>query len=195
MDFLIYSRAAAHAMKADDNPALDERHWSYMDRFADSMVARGPTLAPDREISTGSMHVLGLPGPDAARRFVAEEPYNRAGLYETHSVWLFDNLLGRTMWDVPRHASEPRFLVLAVVGDDVARSPHPVPAADLSATLRDRLILYGALRAVEGGAVVGVVLAVQAPTRAAVDSLAREAISPLGRPHVAVHDWEFGGRS
>jgi uncharacterized protein len=195
MDFLIYSRAATSAVDADDDRALDERHWSYMDRFSDSMIARGPTLAPDRETFTGSMHVLSLPDADAARRFVAEEPYNRAGLYEQHSVWLFDNLLGRTMWEVQREASGPRFLVIAAVDDEVAGSPPPVPAADLSATLRDRLILYGALRAVEGGAIVGIVLAVQAPTRAAVDSLAREAIAPSDeRSRAVVHDWEFGGR-
>ena len=42
MDFLTYSRAATSAV--DSDWALDERHWSYMDHFADSMIARGPTL-------------------------------------------------------------------------------------------------------------------------------------------------------
>ena len=63
MDFLVYSRAAAHAA-------------------------------------------------DSARRFVADEPYNRAGLYERHSIWLFENLLGQTMWEFPA-SDEPLFLVLA----------------------------------------------------------------------------------
>jgi hypothetical protein len=194
VNFLVYSRAASDAGAADDR-TLNERHWWYMDRFADAMIARGPTLAPDRETFTGSMHVLGLPNPDAARRFVAEEPYNRAGLYEQHSVWLFDNLLGRTMWEFPYGASEPRFLVLAVVGDERMRSPEPVPVADLPAALRDRLILYGALRAATGGPVVGIALAVQAPTRTSVDSLTRVAVAPLGSHAAAtVHDWEFGGR-
>ena len=194
MDFLIYSRAATGAAEADDDRELDERHWSYMDRFADSMIARGPTLAADRETFTGSLHVLGLPDATAARRFVAEEPYNRAGLYEQHSVWRFDDLLGRTMWAWPREAREPRFLVLAV-GDEAGRSAEPVPVAELSATLRDRLILYGALRAVESGAMVGIALAVQAPARTAVDPLVAEAVTPLDRRlQVEVHDWEFGGR-
>jgi uncharacterized protein len=195
MDFFVYSRAAIGAAGAGD-PALDDRHWSYMDRFADSMIARGPTLASDRQTFTGSMHVLGLPDADTARRFVADEPYNRAGLYEQHSVWLFDNLLRRTMWEFRHEASEPRFLVIAVAGDQgAAGSLVPVPVADLSATLRDRLVLYGALRAVERGSAVGMALAVQAPTRTAVDSLAQEALAPLGRRSDAeVHDWEFGGR-
>ena len=46
MDFLIYSRAAPNAADIEDEDALNEAHWSYMDRFADGMVARGPTARP-----------------------------------------------------------------------------------------------------------------------------------------------------
>src|SRR4051812_33414734 len=175
MDFLVYSRAAAHAAGSDDD-ALNEAHWSYMDRFADTMIARGPTLGPDRETWTGSLHVLGLPDLEAARRFVADEPYNRAGLYEDHSIWVFDDLLGRTMWEFSAPANEPRFLVIALAGS--------APPAGVS----DRLILYGALRDEPNGPPVGTALAIQAPTAAD----ARGAITV--RAEVQVHDWEFGGR-
>ena len=177
VDFLVYSRAAAHAADAHDD-ALNEAHWSYMDRFAASMIARGPTLGPDRETWTGSVHVLTLPDLDAARRFVADEPYNRAGLYEEHSIWVFDNLLGRTMWEFAGlDAGEPRFLAIAVGGEP-----------DVAAHLRDRLIICGTLRDATNGPPIGVAFAVQAPTAAA----AREAVT--GPPEVQVHDWEFGGR-
>ena len=72
-----------------------------MDRFADGMIARGPTLAPDRETWTGSLHILDLPSAEAAREFVEREPYNRAGLFEHHMIRRFENLLGRTMWEFP----------------------------------------------------------------------------------------------
>jgi uncharacterized protein len=165
MDFLVLSRAAAHAADAGDD-ALNEAHWSYMDAYAGSMIARGPTLGPDRETWTGSMHALGLPDLEAARRFVADEPYNRAGLYEAHSIWLFENLLGRTMWEFPAPGDEPRFLVIA---EKTVEAPPP-----------DRLILHGTLRDVPDGPPAGVALAVQG----------REAIPPRAR----VYDWEFGGR-
>ena len=179
MDFLVYSRAAAHAAGSDDD-ALNETHWSYMDRFADTMIARGPTLAPDRETWTGSVHVLTLPDLDAAHRFVADEPYNRAGLYEEHSIWVFDNLLGRTMWEFAgADADEPRFFVIAP-----ADAIEPTPVVELG----DRLILYGTLRTDPNGPPIGTALAIQAPTAAH----AREAITV--RAEVQVHDWEFGGR-
>jgi hypothetical protein len=80
MDFFVHSRDApgTGALRADDG--LLEEHRSYMDGFADTMIARGPTLAPDRETPTGSLHVLGLPSFAAAAEFVEREPNNRASL-------------------------------------------------------------------------------------------------------------------
>ncbi|MFZ2034914.1 MAG: YciI family protein, partial [Candidatus Dormiibacterota bacterium] len=95
-----------------DDQALLEQHWSYMDTFAESMIARGPTLGSDRETATGSLHVLTLPSVDAAREFVALEPNDRAGVYGEHMVWRFENLLGRTMWDFSSQRAEPLFLII-----------------------------------------------------------------------------------
>jgi hypothetical protein len=36
-----------------------------MDQFADRMWARGPTLAPDREMWTGRLHIVDLPDATA----------------------------------------------------------------------------------------------------------------------------------
>jgi hypothetical protein len=79
VDFLVYSRDAPGAEVLRDDAGLLEEHWSYMDGFADAMIARGPTLASDGETPTGSLHVLGLPSVAAATEFVEPEPNNRAG--------------------------------------------------------------------------------------------------------------------
>ena len=113
MDFFVYSRDAAGTGALRDDQGLLEEHWSYMDGFAGSMIARGPTLGADRDTATGSLHVLGLPNIDAAREFVAREPNNRAGVYAEHSIWRFKNLLGRTMWEFPSAAAdESKFLII-----------------------------------------------------------------------------------
>ena len=119
----MYSRDAADSTELRDDRELLEAHWSYMDDFAKSMVARGPTLDADRTTATGSLHVLGLPGVDAAREFVAREPNNRAGVYREHLIWRFENLLGRSIWEFPAEATEPRFLLIG--RSQVAR---PLPA-------------------------------------------------------------------
>ena len=167
-----------------------------MDAFGESMIARGPTFATDRETATGSLHILGLPTIDAAHEFVACEPNNRAGLYAEHSVWRFENLLGRTMWEFVGAADEPRFLIIARSRRDqnTASDDRPVPAADLSSELRERLILYGALTTLADGEPIGVALAVQARDREAVDALLVQEQALGVYPEIEIHDWEFGGR-
>jgi len=141
-----------------------------MDRFADGMTARGPTLAPDRETWTGSLHIVDLPSAPKAREFVENEPYNRAGLFEHHTIRRFNNLLDRTMWDFPIGSDEPRFLVIAAPGPAVPR---------------ERLIVHGELLTLDDETPAGLVFALQAPTREAVEALL---------PNQEILDWEFGGR-
>ena len=190
MDFFVYSRDAAGTAELRDDQELAEDHWSYMDRFAKSMIARGPTLDTDRETATGSLHVLTLPSIDAVREFVALEPNNSAGVYEEHMVWRFENLLGRTIWEFSGQAAEPRFLFIG--RSHVAR---PVPLETLPAELLERLILYGALTTLDGAAPDGIALALQAPDREAVDALTADERTGLGAfSEVEIRDWEFGGR-
>jgi uncharacterized protein YciI len=61
---------------------LAEAHWSYMDRFADRLILRGPTLSDDGTEHTGSIHVLNVTDLASAERFAAEEPFWLAGLYQ-----------------------------------------------------------------------------------------------------------------
>jgi uncharacterized protein len=190
LDFFVYSRDAADAVDLRDDQELLEKHWSYMDRFAESMIARGPTLDTQRETATGSLHVLALPSVDAAREFVAVEPNNRAGVYGEHLVYRFENLLGRSMWEFSGQPAESRFLIIGR-----SHSSRPGPAQTLPAELLERLVLYGALTTLDGADPVGVALALQAPDREAVDALVEDERTGLGAcSEVEVHNWEFGGR-
>jgi uncharacterized protein len=193
LDFFVYSRDAAGTTALRDDDELLERHWSYIDQFAESMIARGPTFGTDRETVTGSLHVLGLPSVEAAHQFVACEPNNRAGVYAEHSLWRFENLLGRTMWEFSGAPDEPRFLVIA--RGERRPSGGPMSLETLSAPLRERLILFGALSTLDDARPVGVALAVQARDRAALETLLEEERPGLAVfPELEIHEWEFGGR-
>jgi uncharacterized protein len=193
LDFFVYSRDATGAGALRDDDELLEAHWSYMDRFAHSMIARGPTLDDDRETATGSLHIVGLPSVAAAWEFVAHEPNNCAGLYAAHAVWRFENLLGGTMWEFSGPTDEPRFLVIA--RSDPGRSSQLARPEGLSAELRARLIVYGALATLDDNRPVGFALAAHAPDSGALEALlASGRLAPGNVAQLEVHNWELGGR-
>lgn len=195
MDFLVRSRATPAATQAEDQPELDERHWSYMDGYAAALTARGPTLGKDRRTWTGSIHVVNLSGPDAVREFVNEEPYNRAGAYDQHFIWRFRNLLGKTMWDFERAADELRFFAFAHTVRHQPMDSEPPPSPDLPEHVRNHLIVYGTLHNLDDDVPVGVAAAVQVPTAPGLQPQLGDGLSWLGQHgDLEIHDWEFGGR-
>ncbi|WP_327435375.1 YciI family protein [Streptomyces sp. NBC_01236] len=99
MEFFCYHRDRPGSVALRDK--LVEEHWSYMDRYAAEMIARGPTFGGDGETPTGSVHIVGLPDPAAARAFAFDEPNYQAGVYRDVLLRRWRNMLGRTMWDFP----------------------------------------------------------------------------------------------
>ena len=172
---------------------LLEEHWSFMDGYAEGMIARGPTLAEDGLTATGSLHVVDLPDAEAVRVFAFEEPNYKAGVYAEVLIRRFRNLLGRTMWEFGGDPDASRFLVIAHARPG-ANEPHP-DSFDAGAH-ETQLILCGPLLSDDGLAWVGDALAVDLPAREAVEDLI--AADPLARAdlyeRVEIHPWRFGGR-
>jgi uncharacterized protein YciI len=84
MPFYVYGQNRPGAQA--EMEALTEAHWSYMDRFADRLILRGPTLSGDGNEHTGSVHVVDLADRASAERFAADEPFWQAGLYRRVTV-------------------------------------------------------------------------------------------------------------
>ncbi|WP_206794547.1 YciI family protein [Amycolatopsis sp. MtRt-6] len=152
-----------------------EAHWSYMDGYADRMIARGPTLDADGT-PTGSVHVLDLPDPAAARAFAFDEPTYQAGGYRDVLLRRWRNALGKTMWDSP---GEPAgYLVLGLA--EGAPADTGVPAGP-------DLIAYGPLLSDDGATWLGTAALTRAATPDALLTRDRYAA-------IEVHTWRFGGR-
>ncbi|MCO5969577.1 YciI family protein [Actinoallomurus soli] len=181
MEFFCYhrDRSGSPALRAE----LGEAHWSYMDRYERELIARGPTFAGDGETPTGSVHIVDLPDPAAARAFAFEEPNYQAGVYRDVLLRRWRNLLGRTMWDFPGGRSGgSRFLVLGL---------GPEKGADLAVpSERSELIAYGPLLSDDGTTWLGTAVLVRAPDPDA----ARAVLTPVRYAETEVHAWEFGGR-
>ena len=111
MEFFCFHRDRRGAMPLRDE--LREEHWSYMDRFDQQMVARGPTLDVHGQSPTGSVHIVRAADGMAARAFALDEPYYQAGVFQNVLIRRWTNRLGRTMWDFPPgYSDEKRFLVI-----------------------------------------------------------------------------------
>jgi uncharacterized protein len=199
VDYFIYCRDKPGTGPLREE--LAEAHWSFMDRYAGAMIARGPTLTADRTEATGSMHMVDLPGAEAARVFAYQEPYHRAGVYQEVLVRRWRNALGGTMWDFQGDPSaNRRFLVLghgkpgASATRDALLDQHRRYFAERG--YGDRFIQRGPLLSDDGAEWVGSAMLVELPDRAAVEAmLADEPYVRAGLyADVEIHDWQFGGR-
>lgn len=184
MEFFCYhrDRPGSLALRME----LVEEHWSYMDRYAAELIARGPTL--DGDAPTGSVHILDLPDPAAARAFAFDEPNYQAGVYRDVLLRRWRNALGRTMWDFPGgRTGGNRYLVLGLGAGrlDLAAAPDLAVPPD-----RDGLIAYGPLLSDDGAGWLGTAALVLARDRDA----ARAVLTQDRYAAVEVHDWQFGGR-
>ncbi|MFD3567991.1 YciI family protein [Streptomyces sp. NPDC058667] len=181
MDFFCYHRDRADSMTLREE--LIEEHWSFMDQYTKEMIARGPTFAEGGGTPSGSVHIVDLPSPAAARSFAFDEPNYQAGVYRDVLVRRWRNTLGRTMGDFPGGPTGGnRYLVLGLGSGEAA--DLAVPAC------KDELIAYGPLLSDDTTAWLGTVALVRAPDAAA----ARAVLTPDRYADIEVHEWEFGGR-
>jgi uncharacterized protein YciI len=183
VEFFCYHRDRPGSAALRDE--LQEAHWSYMDRYQPRMIARGPTLAGDGDddTATGSVHILDLDGPAAARAFAFDEPNYQAGVYRDVLLRRWRNLLGRTMWEFAGgRDGGNRYLVLGLGAG---------PGADLAVPSgREELIAYGPLLSDDGGTWLGTAALLRAPA----PDVARAVLAPERYAAVEVHRWQFGGR-
>jgi uncharacterized protein YciI len=193
-DYLVYSRDAPDV--ADRLDALAEAHWSYIDRFADRLVARGPTLTADGKTHTGSMHILAAEDALAARRFAEQEPFHSAGLYAETKISRYINVLGRSMWDRPpaRDLEQTTFFIAGwpASGADERTVGGAREAAFAGS---DIWVFLGLLVSDDASRCVGIAAAADAPARPAELAL-RKVMAALGYADAPVEPrrWQRGGR-
>jgi uncharacterized protein len=199
VEYFVYCRArqGVGALWAE----LTEAHWTYMDGYADRMIARGPTLTDDGTAATGSMHIVDLPDVEAAQAFAFDEPCYRASGYGDVMIRRWRNVLGRTMWEFRGDPDRnPRYLVIGhglpgshARAEDL-RDEHDQYFADRG--YLEHLIEWGPLLSDDGAEWIGSAMLAEMPDRAALDTML--ANDPFVLAHLyarlEVHRWESGGR-
>lgn len=169
-----------------------ERHWSFIDGYAERLIARGPTLStPDGEM-TGSMHLVDLPDPQAAQVFAFQEPFYEAGVFSEVLVRRWRNELGRTMWEFTGQGGQ-RFLVIGHGRSGAGASTEQLDY--LRSEAEQNLIAHGPTFS-EDGDWTGTVTLLEVADLAAAERLIDS--SPAGcaglYEQLEIHHWRFGGR-
>jgi len=61
-------------------------HLAYLESFGAQVFAAGPTLTDDGSAMTGSLLIMEFEDRAAADRFAADDPYAKAGLFESVTI-------------------------------------------------------------------------------------------------------------
>lgn len=72
----------ADGVRAANNKA----HRQYVAKFKNSLVCAGPTLSEDGETKTGTIIMIDMQDRDTVDSFVKNDPYVKAGLFESLTV-------------------------------------------------------------------------------------------------------------
>ena len=179
MEFFGYHRDRPGSMPLRER--MVEEHWSYMDGFADAMIARGPTFAPDGTL-TGSVHALDLPDVGAARAFAFEEPGWQAGAYRDVLLRRWRNSTGRTMWAFEGGPPVDKGYLVLGFAEPSSTAPGLPHGAEV--------VVGGHLLSDDGSTVLGAAVLVEAPDV----GRARSALDDPAFVAVEVHEWRAGGR-
>ena len=81
MLYMVYGIDASDAAKL--RAGARENHFAYLDAHEDILVLGGATLGDDGETRTGSVLIINVPDRAAADAFAENEPFRRAGVFET----------------------------------------------------------------------------------------------------------------
>lgn len=197
MQYFFYCRDRAGA--GPTRLALLKAHWAFMARYADTMIARGPTMSADGKAVTGSMHMVDLPDAEAARIFAHDDPLARGGVFEDIMVHRFHNVPDRTMWQFEGDAKNPRFLFIgearresaaqgrALLGAQRDYLAHADPAA--------HVIVFGPLLGTDGETWEGTAMLLEMPDVAAAEALVAGDPAATAKLYARaeLRPWRFGG--
>ena len=93
-------------------------HWAFIAQYDSQLIERGPVMQlDDTSIVTGSTHIVELDSMEEAEKFVNEEPFAQAGLFESIIFHRFQLELGRTQFDFESISDYPRYFIYCLANE------------------------------------------------------------------------------
>lgn len=177
--------------------AVMERHWEFIARYDDRLIARGPVLdSSDTQKVLGSIHIVEIGDADAAHTFAYDEPFAVEGVFAEIVMMPFRLELGRTQFVFEGTPDHPRFFVHCPAAPGVDAVPDDVASAheEYCRKFDPHFVCRGSLLT-HDGAWAGRAFFIEMPDRAALESFLAD--DPCARSGLydtpRVHRWTMGG--
>ncbi len=181
--------------------ALRDEHYAahrkYLEAFADHLIGHGPILADDRDDEIGHAFFVELADRDTAETFIAEEPFARAGIYQSVKVLRWSNSFLKRMQDYERKPGQELFFLIASKrrGINDLLSEHLLDHESYFGRFENDFVFRGPLRSEDGTENYGSAIVMELPDRQAMDDFwNNEPFNSNGvyEDDLVIYRWKFG---
>lgn len=159
---------------ADRRKALLGAQRAYVQSFGERVIGHGHFVSDDGGKTLGTSFFMQLDDRAAADRFVADEPMNKAGIYERVEIHRWSNSFGKRMADYKRKGMQQFLCTGPKTGDNEFFRKHLHAHESYFASYGDSFIFRGPIRSADGADNIGTALLLELPDRAAVDKFWNE---------------------
>ena len=180
---------------ADQRRALLAEQQGYVRNFAEHVIGYGHLVSDDGREALGTTFFMQLDRADADA-FVANEPMNRAGVYQRLDIHRWSNSFQKRAADYRRKGMQQFLCTGPKTGTPEFFRAHLHAHESYFASYADSFIFRGPIRSADGADNIGTALLLELPDRAAADKFWNE--EPFARNGGYQGDyriirWVFGG--
>ncbi len=181
------------------NSALRDAHWKYFENHADHFIARGATFEDDDNIFKASVIFVDFPNRDAVESFLANEPLNKAGVFQSVEIARWSNPLARRQRDFARKDGQVCWYIRGwgkPGTNDKRNELFAAHQAYFKPYDGEHFIVRGGVLADDGATWTGSANLISLPDRAAIEAfVAEEPFNKNGLfERIAIERYNFGGR-
>ena len=154
----------------DTRRALLPEQKSYVGDFGERVIGYGHFVSDDGRETLGTSFFMQLDDRAAADKFVAEEPMNKAGVFERIEIHRWSNSFGKRAADYQRKGLQQFLCTGPKTGTPEFFREHLNAHEKYFASYADSFIFRGPIRSADGANNIGTALLLELPDRAAAEA-------------------------
>ena len=155
---------------AETRRGLVQDQKSYVKNFGERVIGYGHFVSDDGRDMLGTSFFMQLDDRAAADKFVAEEPLNKAGVYQRVEIHRWSNSFQKRAADYRRKGLQQFLCTGPKTGTPEFFRAHLNAHETYFASYGDSFIFRGPIRSADGADNIGTALLLELPDRAAADA-------------------------